>query len=330
MAQRVAVTGIGVVSAVGVGYEPFAEAVVQGITGLGPWSGSPDEPLLVGEVVGFQVRDYLVAEKGYLDRASEFALAATKLCLDQAGLSAAPGEAERCGIVLGTQYGCLGTAANYTQRVRSRGVKYATPLVFSHAFVNTPTSLISIDFGLKGYHATITSGAASGLVALETALVALAMGHADAVLTGAVDALCPDIVAGHAGPLLRTDDPDAYDPSGDNQVALGEGAAMLLLETEANATARGAEVLAWLSLSDGEADWYVSTDGAATSCAPQALYGDCLGAAGALAVAAAIAGLRGGVMPALRGGDEPLDDRREPLASEARTAGVGGLTVALP
>ncbi len=329
MLSRVAISGIGVVSSVGVGYEPFAEAVVNGISGLGAWSGAADEPLLAGEVVGFQVRDYLVAEKGYLDRASEFALAATKLCLDQAGLAAVPAEPERRGLVLGTQYGCLGTAANYTQRVRSRGIRFATPLVFSHAFVNTPASLISIDFDLKGYHATMTSGAGAGLVALETALVALGLGHADAVLAGAADALCADIIAGHAGPLLRTDDPDAYDPMGDAGVALGEGAALLLLESEANLTARGGTALAWLSLDDDLADWQVSTDGAATSCAPQALYGDCLGALGALDVAAAVAALQAGVLPALRGGDEPLDDRREPLPSEARSARVGRLRVSL-
>lgn len=330
--EPVAITGVGVLSSVGIGYDAFAEAVTLGVVGLEP--ASFDETRLAGEVHDFNVVDYLVAEKTYLDRCSEFALAATKLCLDHAGLTELPYEPERRGLVIGTQYGCLDTMAKYTDRVKKRGTRFATPVMFSHAFVNTPASLVAIDFGLKGYHVPLVSGAASGTQALLTAMVGLQCGHAEAVIAGGVEALCPTLFEAVAGRMWAGDDPDEYDPlAGDGRVP-GEGAAFLLLEPLAFAVARGATVHGLLSVGD-QAELTVTTGPSdrAGSC-PAGLYGDCFGASGALAAAAAVAGLAHGVIVPVRGGGDALETRREPAASRANAVrlqdggeAAGGLTV---
>lgn len=318
-----AVTGIGVVSSVGIGYTEFAESLAQGVSGLDVWSGSPDGPL-VGEVVGFDVSEHLVAEKTYLDRCSELALAATKLCLDDAG-TRQPAAEHQVGLVLGTMFGCAATMAAYTERVRRRGARFATPLLFSHAFANTPASLVSIDFRLRGYHTTVSSGAASGAIALSTALVALALGHAQAVLAGGVEALTPELLAAWRTDLYAADDPDEFDPFACEGTVLGEGAAVLLLERPEAALARGAQPRARIAVDGPGADLTVVTAGAQASgpaVAPEGLYGHALGAAGALAAATAVVALEQQLIPPVRGGDEPLAARREPQARRVEQVAV--------
>lgn len=343
----VAVTGIGLVSPLGIGFDEFADSLAAGVTAL----DADEAGILVARVDGFNVADHLVAEKTYLDRTSEFALAAAKLCLDDAGLDAVPADDERRGLVLGTQYGCAGTMETYRERVQQRGMRFATPLLFSHAFANTPASLLAIDFRLRGYHATVTSGAGSGLVALHTALVALALDHADAVLVGASDALDQALIAALAESCLATDDPDAWDPFAADGRALGEGAAMLLLEPLERAEARGAEIRALLTAGAGgdllllpnvglpaDPEPPVSSDSpqpGVPASAPQALYGDALGAAGALAAAAAVACLRDQIVPPLQYSDADLASRREsePMSLSSVTLfhpGGGSLRIELP
>lgn len=315
-----AITGLGVVSPIGLGWSDFADSVEAGVSALDLHAASG---ALAAPVVDFNVVDHLVAEKGYLDRCSEFALAATKLCLDHAGLDRLPADEERAGLVLGTMYGCLGTMANYSERVRKRGVRFATPLLFSQSFINTPASLIAIDFRLKGYHATVSAGLNSAWAAFDTALVALAAGHADALLVGAADALTPDLLA--AEPDAPTD-PESYDPwAAPCGPVPAEGAAMFLLEPLARAQARGATIHALLHgepRGEGFTLAGASLVSAPEIANPAGLYGEPAGASGALALAAAIAGLQRGVVPALRGGDEELDARREPLPTDATAADV--------
>lgn len=336
--NRVAITGVGVVSPVGIGYDEFSESLVHGVSGLDAWSGS-DDPIWVGELAEFSVNDYLIAEKTYLDRCSELALAATKLCLDHAGLESMPAESERSGLVLGTMFGCAGTMAGYTNRVRQRGTRFATPLLFSHAFVNTPASLVSIDFRLKGYHATVTSGARSGSLALQTALVALNAGHSDAILAGGAEALTPELVAAYRDRMPDLADPDDYDPWAGDGLLLGEGAALLLLETASTAAARGADVLAWLSLAAGshptalwlsEANGEQATPAAGPATATAGLWGDALGAADALAAAAGVSALHTGTVPPVLAGTLELPARREPVRRQFDEVRLADLVITRP
>ncbi len=192
--------------------------------------------------------------------------------------------------------------------------------MFSHAFVNTPASLVAIDFGLRGYHVPLVSGAGSGTQALLTAIVGLQCGHADAVIAGGVEALCPTLFEAVAGQMWSGVDPDLYDPLTDDGRVFGEGAAFLLLERLSAAVQRGAQVHGLLA-TGSDAGLVVATGpvAGAASC-PAGLYGDCFGASGSLAVAAALAGLANDVVVPVRGGDGDLESRREPGESHAAAA----------
>jgi 3-oxoacyl-(acyl-carrier-protein) synthase len=168
----------------------------------------------------------LPSQKTYLDRASAFTLAAGQLELEDAGLIAGDRERWRAGVVLGSEFGCLNTMHLYTATLQQKGARLANPLLFSHMYVNTPTSLAAIEFGMGGHHGSF-AGSGAGPQALESALDALQLDRADMILAIGVDAI--------SEPLYRA--LVAEGTLGDD--ALGEGACALVLEAEAFATARG-------------------------------------------------------------------------------------------
>ncbi|OPZ84213.1 MAG: 3-oxoacyl-(acyl-carrier-protein) synthase 2 [bacterium ADurb.Bin429] len=210
--HEILVTGIGPVSAIGIGLTAWA-------AGLRGGTRAP------GAVEGFALAEILPSMKTYNDRASEFTLAACHLALRDAGLDPGDGNRWRAGIVLGSVYGCLPTLYTYTTALQQKGARFANPLLFSHTYVNTPTSLAAIEFGLGGHHGTF-AGENAGFQALEAAREAFALDRADLLLAVGVDAI--------SEPLTR-----AREALGDDEI-LGEGACALVLETTDHACARGA------------------------------------------------------------------------------------------
>jgi len=141
-----------------------------------------------GMIEGFDLRNYPVSKKTYLDRSSALALAGAELALQDAGISHPPQNAARFGITLGTHYGCIDTMKSFWDNLSAKGARFANPLLFSHSYFNSPISLCAIEFGLQGYHNTVCAQAGSALEAVRLAHDAIAAGHADAMLCGGVDA----------------------------------------------------------------------------------------------------------------------------------------------
>ena len=183
------------------------------------------------EVRDLNLDELLPSAKTYLDRTSAFTLAAVTLALQDADLAPdafAPGQA---GIVLGSEFGCLGTMQIYTSALQQKGARLANPLLFSHMYVNTPTSLAAIEFGLRGHHGTF-AGQGAGRQALESAGEALRLGRAEVMLAVGVDSI--------SEPLYRRWSRKArWEPT-----ALGEGACALVLETGDHAAQRHAAGIA--------------------------------------------------------------------------------------
>jgi 3-oxoacyl-[acyl-carrier-protein] synthase II len=224
---RVTITGIGPVSSIGIGRKAWQAGLANGASGVSPLSlFSADHP--TAEVRGFDLDAILPSVKTYLDRASAFTLAAGQLALEDAGLSADVRDRWRTGVVLGSEFGCLNTMQIYTTALQQKGARLANPLLFSHMYVNTPTSLAAIEFGLGGHHGTF-AGSGAGRQALEGAVEALQLGRADAILVIGVDAISEALY--HA---LIAEGALGADP-------LGEGACALVLETVEFAEARGAD-----------------------------------------------------------------------------------------
>ena len=135
----------------------------------------------------FDLKNYPVSSKTYLDRASALALAGGALALQDAKIALPPNNSDDFGITLGTHFGCLDAMKTFYDGIREKGARGASPLIFSHSYFNAPISLCAIEFGLGGYHATFCSGENSGFDAIEAAHDAIALGHARAMLCGAVE-----------------------------------------------------------------------------------------------------------------------------------------------
>jgi 3-oxoacyl-[acyl-carrier-protein] synthase II len=178
-----------------------------------------------GLIANFDIKNYPVSPKTYLDRCSALALAAAALALQDAGISHPPQNAERFGIMLGTHYGCIDTMKSFWDNLVEKGARHANALLFSHSYFNSPISLCAIEFGLQGYHNTVCAGSNSGLEAIRLAHDAIAAGHADAMLCGAVDAL--------------TETRTMMNPTEN----ASEAAVFFTLEKSTFANARGAKVL---------------------------------------------------------------------------------------
>lgn len=211
--HSVVLTGLGAITARG-------DRTLQGSTA--PESTLEEKSAADFRITDFRLEDYLDSRKTYLDRCSALALAGGALALRDAGLEWPVTEAQ-FGITLGTHLGCLDTMRGFWDNVGERGVRLASPLLFSHSYFNTPISLCAIEFGLKGYHTTFCAGENSGLEAVRAAHDAIRLGHARAMLCGGVEALTP----------AR----ERCEP-GDN---LGEAAVFFVLEEKEFATARGAQ-----------------------------------------------------------------------------------------
>ncbi|MFQ6096907.1 MAG: beta-ketoacyl synthase N-terminal-like domain-containing protein [Armatimonadota bacterium] len=229
--EEVVITGIGPISAIGIGREDFFDGLDEGRIGVRAAQNldASNAPCnLVAECLDFYVEDYLESEKTYLDRASEFLLAACHLALDDGRLDARAMDHERIGLSVGTAYGCLKTMWDYYRRLVEKGARFASSVLFSHSYANTPVSLASIEYRIMGPTNTVCSGTTSGAGAIAYAFDLLRHGRIDAMLAGGMDALCQ--------PLF-----DALVAEGVEYVP-GEGAGLLLLETEAHATERTARV----------------------------------------------------------------------------------------
>jgi len=223
--KQVVMTGIGPVAAVGIGRAAWRQGIAKGASGVSPLTlFAAEHP--TAEVRDFDIDAILPSQKTYLDRASAFTLAAGHLALEDAGLSAEQRDRARAGIVLGSEFGCLPTMQIYTAALQQKGARLANPLLFSHMYVNTPTSLAAIEFGLGGHHGTF-AGAAAGPQALESAREALLLGRADVILAIGVDVISEPLYHALAAEGALGDD------------ALGEGACALVLESEEHAAQRG-------------------------------------------------------------------------------------------
>jgi 3-oxoacyl-[acyl-carrier-protein] synthase II len=232
MNNRVVITGVGPVSAIGIGREAFAAGLGRGQRGVGPITAFPTDRLAVkqaAEVRGFDVRDYLETEKPYLDRASQFAFAAMSLALEDADLDLKRMDRASIGLLLGSAMGCSGSAQLFFSDFLEKGPRFVKPILFPHTYANTTISLLAIDYGLEGYHLAFASGASSAAGALAQAYDLIRTGRLPMAIAGGVEALSPVWLRG-------------YEQSARTSPAPGEGAGILVLEDAERARQRGARI----------------------------------------------------------------------------------------
>jgi nodulation protein E len=249
--HRVVITGIGVVSPVGSTLSEFWSGLLEARSGIGPLTRVPRERLnvhIAAEVAGFAPEAHFEAKRaGSLDRFSQFAVVAARAAVRDAGLTIAEEVALKTAVIIGNTAGGQTTVDESYFRLYGENAKRVHPMTIPRWMVNAASSQISIDLGLKGPNWTVASACASATHAIGQAFHMLRLGQAPLAIAGGAEACLTlgTLKSWEAMRVLATDTcrPFSLDRSG---LVLGEGAAMLVLETRAAAVARGARIYAEL------------------------------------------------------------------------------------
>ncbi len=252
-ARRVAVTGIGVVSALGNGIEDFHRSLAAARSGVAalPAQVASGSGVQVGALVAWDPTAHFKApEAGSLDRVSQFALSAAGQALAASGLDLAAADRNRIGVYWGTGMGGAQTLESAYSTVYGKNDFRLRPLSVVMAMNNAAGSNVAVKWGLRGPFANFSTACSSSAMAIGEAALAIRSGRADAVLAGGAEALLtPGMLA--AWQALRTLAPaDAAEAAASCKpfdlrrggLVLGEGAAALVLEEESAARARGAPI----------------------------------------------------------------------------------------
>jgi len=253
--RRAVITGIGLVSPLGMGVEENWDSLVQGKSGIGPitrFDASTFATRIAGEVKDFHPEDFVPRkELRKMDLFLQFALGAARLALDDSRLQTTPELCERAGVIMGCGLGGITTIEETHKLLLESGPKRVSPFFIPMIISNMAPGLISIYHGLKGPNFSVQTACAAGTHAIGQAFHMIRDGMADVMLSGGVEATITGLaVAGfNAMRALSThnDEPEKasrpFDLNRDGFV-MGEGSAILILEEMQRALERGAHIYA--------------------------------------------------------------------------------------
>jgi len=251
--HRVVVTGIGVISPIGTGVRSFWDGALSGRIGTSSvtrFDPSEFDSHVAAEAGGFDAGDYLDAKVfRRTDRFAQFALVATQLALDDAGLSLGDDGRDDVGVYIGSALGGLAFAETQHDAYRKTGARAVRPLLAISVFGAASTSNVALAFGLRGPGVANANSCAAGAVAIGDAFRAVARGDVRAALAGGAEAPLSPLIFGAFAVIkamsTRNDEPGRasrpFDRDRDGFV-MAEGAAILVLERHADAVARGARI----------------------------------------------------------------------------------------
>ena len=240
--HRAFVTGCGMVSPLGCDVDTFWQGLVAGTAAIGPIGGFDTTgltPALAAEARGFAADRWLSAEEiERLDRAGQFALSAARAALDDAQLHLDGTDPSRVGVIVGTTLGAMAIGERYL-RARHEGAAFDARQLLHMPYTALSTRLARA-LGVRGPVLSPSIACASGTQAVGLALELIRCGRGDVFVVGGVEALCHFVVAGFN--CLRATTASAVRPFDARRdgLAVGEGAAILIAESEAHARGRGA------------------------------------------------------------------------------------------
>lgn len=268
--RRVVVTGLGMVSPLGLNVEQSWQNILAGKSGIGPIEAFDASDLAVrfsGEVKGFDPTNILPRkEVKKMDTFIHYALAAGTEALKDSGLEVTEQNAERIGVHIGSGMGGLPMIQEGIKNLITRGPRKITPFFVPATIVNMASGDLSILLGLKGPNISIVTACATGTHSIGDAARLIAYGDADAMITGGTEAATSPIgVSGFAQAKAlstRNDEPELasrpWDKDRDGFV-IGEGAGLVVLEEYEHAKARGARIYAEMAGFGMSADAYHMT-----------------------------------------------------------------------
>lgn len=255
MKRRVVVTGMGIVSPLGIGLENNWAAICQGRSGIGPitkFDTSEYPCKIAGEVKNFDPDAYIdKKDQKKMDIFIQFALAAGTMAIKQSGLVIDESTADRVGVLVGSGLGGLSTIEKYHTMLLKNGPKKVSPFFVPMLIVNLAPGQISIYFGCRGPNSSVVTACATGNHSIGEAFRIIQRGDADAMIAGGVEStITPLAVAGFCALKAlstRNDEPQkASRPFEKNRdgFVMSEGAGILVLEDLEKAQQRNASIFA--------------------------------------------------------------------------------------
>ena len=255
--RRVVVTGVGLVSPVGIGTDITWNALLQGESGIGPISlfdATGFSCRIAGEVKNFVPEDFIERKEiKKMGRFIQFALAASDFAVAQSGLNTATEDAEKIGVYVGSGIGAFEVIEREHTKLTTAGPGRVSPFFITATIANLAAGQISIRYGATGPNLTCATACTTGAHAVGESFRVIQRGDADVMICGGSEAaVTPLSVAGFASMRAlstRNDDPaTASRPwdAGRDGFVVGEGAGILILEDYDHAVQRGATILAEL------------------------------------------------------------------------------------
>ena len=257
MKRRVVITGMGLITPVGIGVEESWSAICAGKSGIAKitqFDASAYQTQIAAEVKGFNAEDFMPKKEAKRNELFiSYAMAATRMALEDSGLEINSANANRVGVVTGCGLGGLGIMEETILNVATKGPRRVSPFFIPMMIGNMAPGMISIHFGAKGPNLSIATACAAGAHAVGGSFEMIRNGRVDAMITGGTEAVVsPTAVAGfNAMKALstRNDEPQKasrpFDRDRDGFV-IGEGSGILILEALDLALERGAPIYAEL------------------------------------------------------------------------------------
>jgi 3-oxoacyl-[acyl-carrier-protein] synthase II len=267
MKRRVAVTGIGLVTPLGTGNKKTWEGICEGRSGIGritKFDPSPLKTQIAGEVLDFEPEAFMESKEiRRSDPFIQYAVAATKLALDDANLQVTDELSPQIGTIIGSGIGGMDTYYKTVLVMEERGPSRVSPFFVPNIIANMAAGYVSIYFNAKGPNSCTTTACAAGAHAIAYSAMAIQRGDADAMIAGGTEApVIPMTIAGFnvmRAISTRNDEPERasrpFDRDRDGFI-IAEGAGILILEELEFAKKRGARIYAELIGSGMSSDAY--------------------------------------------------------------------------
>lgn len=257
MSRRVVITGIGLITPLGVGTETSWQRLVAGESGIGRINRFDAEAArmtctIAGEVPDFDVNTFINRKDARkMDTFIQYGVAAAQMALTHSGLTINEENAERVGIVIGSGIGGLTMIERTMRAYEKGGARKISPFFIPQTIINMISGWVSVYSGAKGPNLATVSACATGTHAIGDAFEIIARGDADAMIAGGAEACVSELGVGGfcASKALstRNDDPQAasrpWDVDRDGFI-MGEGSGVMVLESLESAQKRGADIVA--------------------------------------------------------------------------------------
>ncbi len=253
MARRVVVTGLGIVTPLGIGVEKNWEAISRGKSGIGPitrFDASTFSCQIAGEIKGFRSEDFLASKDArHLDIFIHYAIASARMAIEDSKLKITPNNNHQVGCVTGSGLGGLSTIESNHKALLEKGPRRISPFFIPGIIANMAAGKISIEFGARGPNSSIVTACAASSHAIGESFKLIQRRAAEAMITGGTEAVLTPLALGGFASMrslsTRNEEPEKasrpFDRERDGFV-MSEGGGIIILEELDHALERGADI----------------------------------------------------------------------------------------